>query len=216
MPMPGEQQRREKEKQDAYQRAKEHHYKWLKSDSEKMWAETAKRNAAFEKGLREKDYGNVGGSGGVARGGGFGRLLAYGVLVIIGLAVYRELHYPDEQRPSRTESTAASGPDQQGPANTESTAASRLALTSQTTSLLSHDMLICEGSGYGCSVGDRFIAAHRYQVLKCVYGGSYYLFWKDDAPPGWDRFINGHAFEYFGKSALPQCPTNSTEALRVF
>jgi hypothetical protein len=44
-------------------------------------------------------------------------------------------------------------------------------------------MLICEGSSYGCSVGNKFIDAHRYQVLKCVYGGTYYLFWKDNAPP---------------------------------
>jgi hypothetical protein len=110
----------------------------------------------------------------------------------------------------------ANHPDQQGPAKTASTTASGLALASQTVSWLSPEMLICEGSSYGCSVGDKFIAAHHYQVLKCVYGGTYYLFWKDNAPPGWDRVINGHAFEHFGKSVLPQCPTNSTEALRVF
>ena len=165
MPMPGEQQRREKERQGAYQRAKEHHFEWLKTQSAKMWADTARRNEAFEKGLREKGDRNVGGNEGVARGGGFGRLVAYGVLVIIALAVYRQFHYPDQQGPAKTASTAAPG----------------LPLASQTVSWLSPGMLICEGSSYGCSIGDKFIAAHRYQVLKCVYGGTYYLFWKDDA-----------------------------------
>lgn len=119
--------------------------------------------------------------------------------MIIALAVYR---FGDS--------------DQQGPAKTESTAAPGFALDLQTVSWLSPEMLVCEGSSYGCSVGDKFIAAHLYQVLKCVYGSTYYLFWKDKAPLGWDRFINGHAFRHFGKSALPRCPTNSTEALRVF
>jgi hypothetical protein len=94
-------------------------------------------------------------------------LAGYVVLVIITLAVYRQFHHSDEQGPAKTESTAAPG----------------LALALQTVSWLSPEMLICEGSSYGCSVGNKFIDAHRYQVLKCVYGGTYYLFWKDNAPP---------------------------------
>ena len=134
------------------------------------------------------------------RSGSFGRLVVYVVLGIIALAGYRQFQNPDQQGSAKTASIEAPG----------------LALASETVSWLSPEMLTCEGSNYGCSVGNRFIGAHRYQVLKCVYGGTYYLFWKDNAPPGWDRFINGHAFDYLGKSVLAQCPTNSTEAARVF
>jgi hypothetical protein len=134
------------------------------------------------------------------RGGGFGRLVGYVVFVIIALAVYRQIHDPHQQGPAQLASTEPPG----------------LALTSQTVSWLSPEMLICEGSSYGCSEGNKFVASHRYQVLKCVFGGTYYLFWKESAPPGWDRFANGNAFNYFGKSVLAQCPRSSTEAVRVF
>jgi hypothetical protein len=66
MPMPGEQQRREKERQDAYQGAKDFHYKSVKSDLDKMWANTRATNAAIEKGFREKynrDLATNGGAG---------------------------------------------------------------------------------------------------------------------------------------------------------
>jgi hypothetical protein len=64
VPMPGEQQRREKERQDASQRAKDFHYEGLKSHSEKMWADTRATNAAIEKRLREKDNRDVAPNGG--------------------------------------------------------------------------------------------------------------------------------------------------------
>ena len=134
------------------------------------------------------------------RGGGFGRLVGYVVFVIIALAVYQQIRDPHPQGPAQTAPTEPAG----------------LALASQTVSWLSPEMLICEGSSYGCSEGNKFIATHRYQVLKCIFGDTYYLFWKDSAPPGWDRFVYGHAFNYFGKSVLAQCPTSSTEAARVF
>src|SRR5208337_3110361 len=112
------------------------------------------------------------------RGGGFGRLVGYVVFAIIALAVYRQIHDPRQQGPNQVASTEPPG----------------LALASQTVSWLSPEMLICEGSSYGCSVGNRFVATHRYQVLKCIYGGTYFLFWKDSAPLVWDRFANGNAF----------------------
>jgi hypothetical protein len=89
--------------------AKEQHSEWLKSHSEKMWADTRQRNAAIEKKLREKDDRDVGVNGGAGRGGSFGRLVVYVVLVTIALAVYRQFHHPDQQGPAKTASTAAPG-----------------------------------------------------------------------------------------------------------
>lgn len=100
---------------------------------------------------------------------------------------------------------------------TAPTSVPALALTSQTVSWLAPEMLKCgeAGSHYGCLRASEFIAARRYQVLKCVYGGTFYLFWKDQTPPRWDEFT-GNAFQYFGRSVLTQCPADTTENRRTF
>jgi len=78
--MPGDQQRREKEKQDGYQRAKEFHHEWLRGQSAKQLADTRAANAAFEKRLRERTNRDVTSHGNGAErlavsGGSFGRII---------------------------------------------------------------------------------------------------------------------------------------------